>query len=178
MESRLLFSRLHWEATSLRMQEKFATASASRSALRAELLKPGLRSALDLKRRESMALKDVFQRCKERDCPGNRTCTSYSLAEAVNSEFCRVCFRVGRSIPSFCLGASSSKKPVRRAKVVARDSCWSCPIPVSRLVIYRQSLIGLWKSTTAWFISTTFPNQHLPFLVFLVSIARQAFLPY
>ena len=110
MESRLLFSRFQSEATNLRMQEKFATAGASRSAHRADSLKLGLRSALDLKRRESLSMSGVFLRCREQDCPGNRTYTSYPPAEAVNNEFCRACFRVGRARPLFCVGCQQQRK--------------------------------------------------------------------
>ena len=110
MESRLLFSRFQSEATNLRMQEKFATAGAGRSVHGVDSLKLGLRSALDLKRRESLSPKGVFLRCKEQNCPGNRTYTSYPPAEAVNDEFCRACFRVGRSRPLFCVGCQRQRK--------------------------------------------------------------------
>ena len=105
MECRLFFSRFQSPATVHRMQEQFAGVCATRSAHQADVLKLGLQSALDLMKRDNVAGRgDVMLRCKESDCPGNRSYTSYSLEGVLTNEFCQPCFKIGRQRYLICTG--------------------------------------------------------------------------
>lgn len=110
MECRLFFSRFKNEATILRMQEKISGISASRSTHQADALKLGLQVALDLKRRDSqVGMGCVMLRCTERNCPGNKNYTSYSLEGITNNEFCQPCFKVGRFRFLTCTGCNRER---------------------------------------------------------------------
>jgi len=110
MECRLFFSRFKNEATILRMQEKISGICASRSAHQADALKLGLQAAIDLKKRDGRVGSDcVMLMCPERDCPGNRTYTSYSLEGVVNNDFCQPCLRIGRARFLVCMGCGNER---------------------------------------------------------------------
>ena len=110
MECRLFFSRYQSPATVLRMQEKFASVGATRSAHQADALKLGLQSALDIKKRDSLLGRgNIMLRCPEPDCPGNKSYTSYSLGDVVNNEFCQPCFKIGRERFLTCTGCGHQR---------------------------------------------------------------------
>jgi len=110
MECRLFFSRFKNEATIRHMQEKISGICANRSAHQADALKLGLQAALDIKKRDSQVGTDcVMLLCPERDCPGNKSYTSYSLEGIVNNEFCQPCFKIGRTRLLICMGCRNER---------------------------------------------------------------------
>lgn len=120
MECRLFFSRFQNETTIRRMQERFAGVGASRSAHQADALKLGLQSALDIKKRDDVIAKGgVMLRCRDLDCPGNRSYTSYHLKSFMKNEFCQPCFKIGKERFLFCSGCGRERKG-------RHTSCQSC----------------------------------------------------
>lgn len=110
MECRLFFSRFQNPETILRMQEKFGYVCANRSAYQADALKLGLKSALEIKKRNGLIGKGVMLKCRERNCPGNKTYTSYHLESVVKNEFCQPCLKIGQERFLICESCGHERK--------------------------------------------------------------------
>ena len=111
MECRLFFSRFQNEATILRMQQRFAGVCASRSSHQADALKLGLQSALEIKKRNSLVARGgVMLRCRESDCPGNKTYRSCSLKNFGGSGYCQPCSKIGRERFLVCADCGHERK--------------------------------------------------------------------